>query len=172
LAVDGYGFHEGYFHWRRFIAGGPVPPRLLGYECRVFDQGLGRSLWFVCGADVHALAEVIAHFSPRRRPDLWSGAGLACAYAGGVTGQSIRLMAQGSDLFRSHLAQGVAFAAKARERAGNPAEHTELACQIICGLSAHDTARVTDAALQSLIPEGSDPAYEVWRRRIQRVFSS
>jgi enediyne biosynthesis protein E3 len=172
LAVDGHGFHEGYFHWHRFVAGGPVPPRLVGYECRVFDQGLGRSLWFVCGADVDTLAGVIARFSPRRRPDLWSGAGLACAYAGGVDGKVIRLMAEASDLHRAHVAQGVAFAAKARERAGNPTDHTEQVCRVICGLSAHDAARITDAALESLVPEGPDPAYEVWRRRIQRSFSS
>ena len=52
LAVDGYGFHEGYFHWRRALEGQGVPRRLSGYARRAFDQGLGRSLWFVDGADV------------------------------------------------------------------------------------------------------------------------
>src|SRR5262249_25455252 len=37
LAVDGYGFHEGYFHWRRALASRPAPPTLLGYERRAFD---------------------------------------------------------------------------------------------------------------------------------------
>ncbi len=172
LVVDGYGFHEGYFHWRRFITGRSVPSRLVGYECRVFDQGLGRSLWFVCGAGVEALANVIARFPAGRRPDLWSGAGLACAYAGGVDDNALRRMAMVSGLFHAHLAQGVAFAAKAREHAGNPTAHTDLACRIICGRPAPEAARVTDAALQNLGPEGSDPAYEVWRRRIQRAFGT
>lgn len=170
--MDGFGFHEGYFHGRRFLKGGTVPPDLVGYECRVFDQGLGRSLWFICGADVDALAKVIVRFLPRRRPDLWSGVGLACAYAGGADSKAIRRIAQASGLLRAHLAQGVAFAAKVREQAGNPTEHTEQACQVICGLSAQAAARVTDDALQRQFPEGREPAYEVWRRRVQMYFSS
>jgi hypothetical protein len=69
------------------------------------------------------------------------------------------------------LAQGVAFAAKARERAGNPAAHTELAAQAICGLSAAEAAAVTDAAFQDLPADRpGEPAFEVWRRRIQDQF--
>ena len=83
LVVDGYGFHEGYFDWPRYIERRAIPSRLNGYERRVFDQGLGRSLWFVKGADVAAVASAIDTFPSARRDDLWSGVGLACAYAGG-----------------------------------------------------------------------------------------
>ncbi len=83
LAIDGYGFHQGYFHWRKYIQGILPPKNLSGYSCRVFDQGLGRSLWFVKGANIHAIEEAIAQFQPQRRADLWSGIGLACGYAGG-----------------------------------------------------------------------------------------
>ena len=83
LVVDGYGFHEGYFSWPRYIEGRAIPVRLDGYERRVFDQGLGRSLWFVKGADVAAVANAINAFPSSRHNDLWSGVGLACAYAGG-----------------------------------------------------------------------------------------
>jgi hypothetical protein len=171
LAVDGYGFHHGYFHWRRSVAAGSVPGHLVGYEWRAFDQGLGRSLWFVCGADVVALTEVIGRLPLHRRHDLWSGVGLACAYAGGVDGAAIRALAEASGLFRAHLAQGVAFAAKAREHAGNPADHTELACRMICGLPAREAAQVTDTALEKVIQEDSNPPYEVWRQRVQAHFT-
>src|SRR5215813_6288334 len=43
LVVDGYGFHEGYFGWPRYIERRAIPTHLNGYERRVFDQGLGRS---------------------------------------------------------------------------------------------------------------------------------
>jgi enediyne biosynthesis protein E3 len=43
LAFDGWGFHEGFFHWSEYAAGQPPPRRLAGYERRAFDQGLGRS---------------------------------------------------------------------------------------------------------------------------------
>src|SRR5215213_1496718 len=56
LAVDGCGFHEGYFRWRRYLGGGrTTPARLSHYGRRVFDQGFGRSLWFVDGAEVERI---------------------------------------------------------------------------------------------------------------------
>ena len=42
LAVDGYGFHEGYFHWRRSCDRLTIPPHVSGYALHVFDQGAGR----------------------------------------------------------------------------------------------------------------------------------
>ena len=167
LIVDGYGFHEGYFGWPRYIERRVIHARLDGYEQRVFDQGLGRSIWFVKGADVAAVASAINAFPSARRDDLWSGAGLACAYAGGcarVAMESLRAAA-GSHL--PALAQGVAFAAKTRQRAANLNPHTETVCRVICGHSAEQLAAITDAALEDLHNDGELPAYEVWRRRIQ-----
>jgi hypothetical protein len=63
LAVDGYGFHEGYFHPRRSVGRQLVPRRVAGYGRRAFDQGLGRSLWFSQGARVEAIATVVATFA-------------------------------------------------------------------------------------------------------------
>ena len=34
LAFDGWGFHEGYFHWPKYIVGQPPPKKLKGYEQR------------------------------------------------------------------------------------------------------------------------------------------
>src|SRR5262249_35027070 len=39
LAIDGYGFHEGYFHPERVRHTANVPSRIVGYARRVFDQG-------------------------------------------------------------------------------------------------------------------------------------
>jgi hypothetical protein len=70
LAVDGYGFHEGYFHWRRRVSARELPRGLSASARRVFDQGLGRSLWFVEGADVPRAAPIYGAASgspPRTR---------------------------------------------------------------------------------------------------------
>ena len=167
LVVDGYGFHEGYFNWPQYVEQQVVPTRLQGYERRVFDQGLGRSLWFVKGADVVAVISAINAFPSARRDDLWSGVGLACAYAGGCRRAAIEsLRIAAGDHFPA-LAQGVTFAAKTRQRAANLNPHTETVCRVICGRSAEETAAVTDAALENLSEECGLPAYEVWRRRIQ-----
>ena len=171
LVVDGYGFHEGYFAWPRYIERQTNPARLRGYEQRVFDQGLGRSIWFVRGANVPAVASAIGSFSSARRDDLWSGAGLACAYAGGCDRNAIESLRVVAGTHLPALAQGVAFAAKTRQRAANPNPHTEIVCRLIWQRSAEDTAAITDAALEDLRGDGEFPAYETWRRRIQDTFA-
>jgi enediyne biosynthesis protein E3 len=170
LAIDGYGFHEGYFHWKGYIQEQVQPTRLSGYARRAFDQGLGRSLWFVDGADVARISATIAAFSPARQADLWSGVGLACAYAGGVDRAAVEVLRALSGSYLPHLAQGAAFAAKARQRAGNLTLHTEVACEILCGISANDAANCTDLALEDLPTDGAQPLYEIWRQRIQSHF--
>jgi hypothetical protein len=172
LAVDGYGFHEGYFHWPKFIQSRALPERLSGYSRRVFDQGLGRSLWFVNGAEVERIAATVATFPVTRRADLWSGIGLACAYAGGVDQAALTAVRDAAAPYQSQLAQGASFAAKTRQRACNLTAHTEMACRILCGISAAEAALVTDHALKNLPHNQELPAYEIWRQRIQARFSS
>jgi hypothetical protein len=172
LAVDGYGFHEGYFHWPKIVTQQRVPRRLSGYARRVFDQGLGRGLWFIKGADVEVIARTINSFPTARQADLWSGIGLAATYAGGVEESYLNRLAKLGNAFRPQLAQGSAFAAKARQRAGNLTSHTEQACQIFCALSAEAAAQVTDDALIDLSYQETIPAYEIWRQRIQARFKN
>ena len=167
LVVDGYGFHEGYFSWPRYVERRAIPARLNGYERRVFDQGLGRSIWFVKGADVATVANAIDAFPSSRRDDLWSGVGLACAYAGGCSRAAIQSLRVAATEHLPALAQGVAFAAKTRVRAANLSLHTETVCRVICDQSAEELAAITDVALEDLHEEDELPAYEQWRRRIQ-----
>jgi enediyne biosynthesis protein E3 len=171
LAVDGYGFHEGYFYWQQVVNQQKIPKRLKGYARKVFDQGLGRSLWFVEGADISRIVDRIRAFSMERQSDLWSGIGLACTYAGGVEASELERLQASAEGFRIHLAQGAAFAAQARRRAGNPALHTEMACQILCQLSAEKSALITEQALVGLPSIGNEPAYEVWRSRIRTLIA-
>jgi enediyne biosynthesis protein E3 len=140
---------------------------LKGYGCRAFDQGLGRSLWFVDGADIDRVAATIARFASYRRADLWSGVGLAASYAGGVEASSMSALRQSAGGYWPDLALGAAFAAKARQRAGIIVKHTEVACQILCGMSSDIAARITDEALNSVAGDGEEPAYEIWRTLVR-----
>ena len=124
------------------------------------------------GADAQRVSDTIARFDKSRHADLWSGIGLACAYAGAYTERELTVFCSAADSYRAQLAQGAAFAAKARLRAGNLVSHTETACKVICGTSALEAAEVTDAALKNLPRDGSEPAFEVWRRRIQQEFTT
>jgi len=173
LAVDGYGFHEGFFHAARSVARQAVPRKVRGYARRAFDQGLGRSLWFVEGAQPERIAAVIGAFPAARRPDLWSGVGLACAYAGGRGPAGLETLRRAGAAWHRELAQGAAFAAAARRRAGNPTADTEIACQVLCGMSLESAAAICHEAergLPAVPPTAEVPAFEVWRRRIQERF--
>ncbi len=172
LVVDGYGFFQGYFNWPRYVVEQKLPRHLSPYACRAFDQGLGRSLWFVDGADVGRIPVTIAAFNPSRQGDLWSGVGLACAYAGGVDAAAIEALQRAADPYKRQVALGAAFAAKARQQADNQAEHTEIACRIFCDLSADQAAAITDEALEDLPGDGNEPAYEIWRARIQTTLAA
>jgi hypothetical protein len=171
LAFDGWGFHEGFFHWPNYVHGQARPRRLANYEKRAFDQGLGRSWWFVNGGNPELIAGTIARFSPERQPDMWSGIGLAAGYAGLVSESILTSLRHHAGSHLPSLAQGAAFAAKARQRAGNPSDCTELASEVLCGLPAAEAARLCDNTLLNLPAGGRQPAFEVWRERIQHHFS-
>ena len=168
LAFDGWGFHEGFFHWPKYVAGEPAPRRLAGYERRAFDQGLGRSWWFVNGGNPGLIARTIAGLPAERRPDMWSGVGLAATYAGVADESVLRGLADLAGPSWPQLAQGAAFAAKARQRAGNLTSYTDLASKVLCGLSAADAARLCDTTLENLPANAAQPAFEIWRQRIQQ----
>lgn len=167
LVLDGYGFHEGYFHWERFGDGKSVSRRVTGYGRRAFDQGLGRSLWFVDGADVSAIARAIGSFDAERQDDLWSGVGLAACYANGVdTSDLERLVASAGEHWR-HLAQGAAFAIAARLLAANTTPSAERACQAICGVPGSRAGALVVAERPAVSTLDDGTAYEEWRTRIR-----
>lgn len=171
LTLDGYGFHQGFFAWPQAVTEQRVPRRLSGYPRRGFDQGLGRSLWFVRGGVPEAIAEAIGAFPVERRADLWSGVGLAATYAGGVPEAVLARLLELAAGFRDHLAQGAAFAAEARMLADDPTPELELACRTIWGRPAAELAEMTRELGRDL-PAGSwaEPAYEAWRMRIRDEF--
>ena len=171
LVLDGYGFHEGFFAPRRFLEGQAHPAKFQGYARRAFDMGLGRCLWFARCADVAAIPSAVARFDPSRQGDLWSGLGLACAYAGAVDGAGIGALRKAAGAFAPQLAQGAAFAAKARLRAGNPTAHLDVVCRLLCGSSAEDAAAVTDDTLVGLTDDDTQPKFETWRQRIQQYYT-
>jgi hypothetical protein len=156
LALDGYGFHDGYFHPERCRRGWR-PRFATGYRARAFDQGLGRSFWFSCGADVSRVAAAVAGLHPSRAADLWAGVGLAATYAAGADRAALAALAGAAGAHRLALAQGAAFAVAARVRARNLTPENDEACVALTGLTAELAARLTQDALIDL-PAGDRSA--------------
>jgi len=172
LALDGYGFHQGYFLWESYVKA-RMEPRFIPAECLpVFRQGLGRSLCFVFGMDGDRIAKAISRFPRSSQPDLWSGVGLAMAYAGGFSAADVGQILQHAavDGDGAALAQGVAFAVKARLRGGFLPEHTRVACEVVWRQPVETVAQFTDATLDELPLSSMLSTYAQWRARIQQIF--
>ncbi|HLZ63927.1 MAG TPA: DUF1702 family protein [Ktedonosporobacter sp.] len=172
VIVDGYGFHEGFFSRPRYVEQRAIPKHLSAYARRIFDQGLGRAIWFSSGGVVELVAATIAPFAKARHAELWSGVGLACAYGGGADRAAIETLLTLASPYKSHMARGAAIAAKGRLQAGNTTPHTELACELFCGLTSAQAAHITDLARENLPVNTPEPAYEIWRQRIQTHFAA
>lgn len=173
LALDGYGFHQAYFKTKQYVHEQYREDRFpwpsdgyRWYSPRAIDQGIGRAMWFVGGADAMKVTEMIRAFDPRRQPDLYAGAGLAATYAGGADEEELRAFWEGAGPYRPQVAQGAAFAAGARGRAGLVMPHNEVATRVFCEMSVAEARKVTDDALIDLPEDGDVPSFEAWRRRI------
>jgi hypothetical protein len=179
LVLDGYGFHQAYFRTARYIDGQyqdlnfrwPGGPS-AAYANRAIDQGIGRALWFIGGTDPKLVGDLVESFDEARRGDLYAGIGLAATYASGVEEHELVAVWRRAGDYRRNVAQGSAFAANARVRAGIVPPHTGLATQVFCGATPEEVARITNE-LRPVDPvEGEQPAYEVWRQRLANEFIS
>jgi hypothetical protein len=177
LVLDGYGFHQAYFKTSRYVHGRqaesvlPWPAGVSGgYAGRAIDQGIGRATWFVAGTDPRRLVQLFDRFAEHRRPDLYAGAGLAATYAGGSDAAELTWLRDNAGPYRRELAQGSAFGAQSRLRAGLVVPHNEVATQVFCGMGVQAAAAVTEQALRDLPADDSLPAYEIWRQRIGAAF--
>jgi enediyne biosynthesis protein E3 len=172
LVLDGYGFHQAYFKTGLYVTEQFRDPRFPWpggehgwYAGNSIDQGIGRAAWFIGGTDPERVADMLDAFPEERRGDLYSGTGLAAAYAGGVEESELLTLLRRAGEHRGQLAQGAAFATDARVRAGVVPPHTELAAKVLCGLTPDDAARLT-TELRPADGEAVDvPAYELWRQR-------
>jgi hypothetical protein len=168
---DGYGFHQAYFHPKKWIHRQHVGRRYpwqVAYVNRAIDHGIGRALWFYDGADVDSVTDSVNAFPETRRADLWSGVGLAATYAGGIDEEGLKLLKKSSGPYAAEVALGAVLAVKARWLADTVTPHTELASSVLSGISVDEGAQLTIDAAVDLPPDGEVPAYEVFRDRIRR----
>jgi hypothetical protein len=92
---------------------------------------------------------------------------VACAYAAGVMDrQAISTLLDAAGAHQADLAVGAAVASIFREQSGQAAPHTDLACDVVWRSDATAVANIAHEASLGLDHGGSEPAYEVWRRRI------
>jgi hypothetical protein len=180
--VDGYAFSLTYFNPKPTLVDKKYPRNINGYSKKVFDQGLGRSIWTVECMDVERVLEKIAEFDPDRHADLWQGVGLGTTYNGKPTESEVRQLMAGSKEHLSDFAQGVSLGVEARWQGKNMTDHarnmsrwvwnldTEILRQLVYD-SGEDVGMAYDYGDEQ-DPTEERPTYEIWRERIRTTFKS
>lgn len=161
--ADGYGFHQGFFHWKRFIEARQPPPESLNLQnCRLFDAGVGRAMWWVYGADAASIAGAISRFEAARQPEMWAGIGTALAYAGGEPRGSASLLRELAGDYQFDLLSGIPFAAHMRARGGNAAEWTDRICAELLEMSVAGTSEIILTELNNYLDTWQGSEVEKW----------
>lgn len=139
--IDGYGYYEGIFRQRQSVRNREIPVAFqLQHEA--YDQGLGRSIWFLTQGDPERIGMVVASFDTTRQSGLWRGIGTACAFSGGATHADIEELKKLSGDFRSDLAVGAAWIGKARVQTFTVTPEMEKACYLLSGLGTTEAVQV------------------------------
>jgi enediyne biosynthesis protein E2 len=177
LAVDGYGFDLAYFQTRRWVDEQRIPAAYPwdgapDYFLRAVDQGIGRALWFINGADVDNVTAAVARFATERHNDLWAGVGLAATFAGGASGDDLKKMREAAGDHHADLAVGSVWAVTGRIAAGFTPEHSEIAADVFTGGTAMDAVMIAGTNAVDPVGTGPVPPYEVWRNKIRTHFAS
>jgi hypothetical protein len=173
LALDGFGFQWSLARADRMVGERAMPDLLSRAHCALFDQGLGRLLWYHDCASPDDVAARVAAYPVSRRAALWTGVGFAAAYTGGAEADELWWLTEhaGADGFRGHLAQGCAFAAAARAQAGPLPDHVAQAVPILTGGTPEEAIGWTDRALDIL---GADPRsheeFLAWQAHTRRFW--
>lgn len=171
LVVDGAGFHDGFYSPERYLDEAQPRSGLSGPAARVFDQGLGRALWFYRGGDPDRIVPTIENFPRARRADVWAGMSSAATYAGGVGEDALNALRERAGEYEPEVAVGAILAIKTRLLGGDVVPHTELAAQTLVGTSVEDAAQIADRAQEGLDVAGHATPYEAIRARLRRMVS-
>ncbi|MDF2451661.1 MAG: hypothetical protein K0S26_1165 [Bacteroidota bacterium] len=125
--LDGYGYYDGIFRQRSSIKGQKIPEAIQPEMLSSYDQGIGRSLWYISKGDVTKIHELVSAFSLERRAALWTGIGVACAYVGGCDKDLLTSLFESAQELQNNLITGAMLATKSRLQASALTEDVKLA---------------------------------------------
>jgi len=123
--ADGCGYYDGSFRQRQTILSQQLPVYLAVTLLPLYDQGVGRSLWYTYNADVDRIKNKVETFSAGRQPLLWKGIGIAVAYMGGCDDKLLKDIFESAGGCTVQLAEGAALAVKSRAEANATTNDTE-----------------------------------------------
>lgn len=140
---DGCGYYDGIFRQRQSIKGQKRSENIQPKDFQAYDEGLGRSIWYICKGDETKVKEMIATFDIERHTDLWRGVSIACCFVGGFSENKLRALIVSSGAYKTQLGIGAAMVAKSRIEANCATDDIELANKVFNRLSAEEAMTIT-----------------------------
>ena len=123
--ADGCGYYDGSFKQRQTVLSQLHPVYLPEEALPIYDQGIGRSLWYTSNADINKIRDKIDRFPANRQAALWRGIGIAVAYVGGCEDDALFTLLQYAGNNRIQLACGAALVARSRMEANTMTVDTD-----------------------------------------------
>ncbi len=157
--ADGCGYYDGSFRQRQTVLSQQIPAYLPEAAMPMYDQGVGRSLWYSCGADIDKVKTKIETFPRERQADLWRGIGIAVAYVGGCDDEYLKTLLKYAGANSIQLACGAALAARSRTMANTMTADTDRCSRLWFALT-------TDAAVIA-----NEDAYCNWIKQMEETLS-
>jgi hypothetical protein len=141
--IDGYGYYEGIFRKRRSIGGLQIPLALENKFLHAYDQGIGRSIWYMSKGSCEKIIEMVTTFPSSRQKDLWRGIGTACAYVGGFDENLLRQLSLSSLSYHIQLSIGATLVSRSRSEAGSHSSYIDMACRVWCNCTGVEAFNIT-----------------------------
>lgn len=162
-ALDGFGYFMGLFRRRISIRTQQIPEGIPDELQLAFDQGIGRSLWYISKGDLEMLERMMDSFPEYRQKHMWRGIGVACPVVGGCDGQHLNNLRQLAGEFKTQLETGCALAARSSVASNSENRFLDDACELWLNRSMLDSARLTEIDNES---------YAGWVEAISAAVSS
>lgn len=166
---DGYGYYDGFFRKRKTLQG-LLPEHINERAMMVYTQGIGRSLWYTCKADLSKLQQLIDAFSTDRKIDIWRGVGIASTYVGGGDVSYWQQLWNMAAPYQPQLAAGAALAIKSRNLAKTIVQDTELIAHEWLQLSITQIVNLLEKKASDSIV-ASPWVYHTWIAKIDKEFN-
>lgn len=141
--ADGCGYYDGSFKHRRTVTNQELPVYLPAAALPMYDQGIGRSIWYTEKTDIHKIRSKIETFATGRHGDLWRGVGIAVAYVGGCNDEDLKTLLKYAATNAVQLAYGAGLAARSRTMANTMTADTDRSSRLWFALTADDVQTIT-----------------------------
>ncbi len=165
--ADGCGYYDGSFRQRQTVLNQQIPAYLPEAAMPMYDQGLGRSLWYSCQADIDKVRTKIESFSRERQADLWRGIGIAVAYVGGCDDEYLQTLLKYAVPNSVQLACGAALAARSRMYAKTMTPDTNRCSRLWFALTAGET-NIFSSVRVTVAEVDNETVYINWIKQIEQ----